>query len=76
MAIQACECPVVEHTAACSKGLLSQLQYVTPKAGDAMPFEATDDHLLTVWLIMGAFVVVCLVAADILLYRVKKDGRS
>lgn len=76
MALQACECPVTQHSGMCSKGLLTELQFNTPGTGDPMPFEATNEHLVTVWLIMAAFVVVCLVGADLLLYRVKKDGRS
>lgn len=72
---QPCNCPVTEHVG-CAKDLLGQLQYSTPGTGDPQPFEATSDHMVMVWLIMGAFVVVCLVAADLLLHRVKKDGRG
>ena len=39
-------------------------------------FEADQGHLLIVWLIMLGFVVVTLVGADLLLHRVKKDGRD
>lgn len=72
--VEACQCPVVDH--ACSKGLLAQLQYGSPGSGCPNLFESDSNHLLTVWLILAGFVVGCLVLADILLYRVKKDGRS
>lgn len=39
-------------------------------------YEATSGHLLSVFFIMLVFVVVSLVAANVLLHKVKKDGRD
>ena len=39
-------------------------------------FEATSEHFLLVLFIMFIFIVVPLVAGDLLLHRVKKDGRD
>lgn len=39
-------------------------------------FSYTSDHLLEVWGILVLFVIVPLVIGDIVLYRVKKDGRG
>lgn len=46
-----------------------------PHEADAA-FEYTSEHLLTVWLILIAFVVVPLVVGNFCLHRVKKDGRE
>lgn len=53
-------------------GLLGALEL--PKESEA--FEATSEHFVLVLLIMLAFVVVPLIVGDLMLHRVKKDGRD
>lgn len=53
-------------------GILPSLQF--PEPSDA--YEATSEHFVLVLLIMVAFIVVPLVLGDLLLHRVKKDGRD
>ena len=68
-------CPVVQQGAeecACAAGVLENLQF--PAVEDM--YEATGEHLISVFLVMLIFVVVPLVAGDLLLHRVKKDGRD
>jgi len=69
------ECPVVKQGAdycECANGIIESLK----TAAEEDMFEATSGHLLLVFFIMLGFVVVSLVAADLLLHRVKKDGRD
>lgn len=69
------ECPVVKQGAEyceCANGVIESLK----NAAEEDMFDATSGHLILVFLIMIGFVVVSLVAADILLHRVKKDGRE
>lgn len=61
-----------EEAAICPCGTLEQIHY--PKE-DSL-YTATSEHLVLMLLIMIAFVAVSLVAADLLLHRVKKDGRE
>lgn len=56
----------------CSTGILESLQH--PEFEEA--FESTAGHLALVFFIMFLFVAIPLVAADIMLHRVKKDGRD
>ena len=73
---QPCACPENAHTATCSKALLGDMQYFSHTGDHPQFFESTSEHLIIVWLIMLGFVVVSLVGADLLLHRVKKDGRD
>jgi hypothetical protein len=68
-------CPVVQQGAkecACAAGVLEGLQF---PAWESM-YEATGGHLFVMFLIMLAFIVIPLIAGDLLLHRVKKDGRD
>ena len=70
------ECPMVKQGVSefcqCANGVVEGLKL----PGNDEMFEATSEHMLIVLLIMVAFVVVPLIAADIMLHRVKKDGRD
>lgn len=60
----------------CYTGVTESLQ-LPKQSGPAFDmFEASSEHMILVLLIMLGFIVVSLVAADLLLHRVKKDGRD
>jgi hypothetical protein len=56
----------------CPCGLLEKLQFMEFQES----FDATAGHFALVLFIMLLFVVVPLVVADLMLHRVKKDGRD
>lgn len=60
----------------CYTGIIEQLHKPKQSGTTFEMFEASSDHVLEVWAILLLFVVVSLIAADLLLHRVKKDGRD
>ena len=56
----------------CPCNLIAELEHMEEKAG----FEATAGHFALVLFIMLLFVAVPLVVANVMLHRVKKDGRD
>lgn len=57
---------------ACGNKLLESLHYAPAKD----MFKSTEGHFIGVLLIMVLFIIVPLVVGDIMLHRVKKDGRD